>query len=317
MRKNYIKIFLTSAVLVAAAYGCKKAEKGFISDFMYYSPNPLIATQGNVTTSKSIELDGSTGPVHARLLAVRNKATGAAVPEMLTSYMIRQFTAEITTADSTEEMVNKKIVMKPSIPLTIGEIGGRIALSQATENVPIGLYVIDVEVSNEKGTRTITNACTIDLQVKSHFKTPLGPFFTTSDVAAETGFSSQSPLPMNITYDKNGPNKIIFKFLDKNGVAFDPSQGEVTTRGDRGHFAQMNPYFPLVKTNNSMEWGFLVLPNGFPIKEGNNGKGNYYRIPGRFTVENRNVNPVFFEFMVYSPGTFTLTVQIPTITRKP
>lgn len=317
MRKKYIKIFLASAVAIATFYGCKKIEKGFISDFMYYTPNPLIATQGNVTTSKPIELDGSTGPVHAKLLAVRNKSTGAAVPEFLQSYSIQQFTGEITPADSTEALVNKKIVMKPSVPLTIGEIGGRIALSQATENVPIGLYEIDVEVSNEKGTRILKNACTIDLQIKKHFNTPGGPFYTTSDIAAETDFSASAPLPLTITYDKNGTNKIIFKFLDKNGTAFNPSQGEVTTRGDRGNFSQMNPYFPLIRTSNSMEWGFIVLPAGFPIKDGNNGTGNYYRIPGRFVVENRNVNPVFFDFKVFSAGTYTVTVQIPTITRKP
>lgn len=317
MRKKYIKTFMIILSLAVAFYGCKKIDKGFISDFMYYTPNPLIATQGNVTTSKSIELDGSTGPVHAKLLAVRNKATGAAVPEMLKEYTIRQFTGQITAADSTVDLVNKKIVMKPSVPLTIGEIGGRIALSQATVNVPIGIYEIDVEVSNEKGTRILTNACTIELQEKKHFITPGAPFYTTSDIGAETGFSAQSFLPLTISYDPSGPNKIIFNFLDKNGVAFNPAQNQVITRGDRGNFAQMNPYFPVVKTATSLEWGFIELPNGFPIKDGNNGTGNYYRIPGNATVENRNVNPVFFDFKVFSPGTYIVKIQIPTITKKP
>ena len=152
---------------------------------------------------------------------------------------------------------------------------------------------------------------------RKHFDTPGGPFYTTSDVGSETGFSGQTYLPLTISYDPDGPNKIIFKFLDKNGVAFNPALNQVITRGDRGNFAQMNPYFPVVKTSTALEWGFIELPNGFPIKLGNNGTGNYYRIPGSFTVENKNVNPVFFDFKVYSPGTFTLTVQIPTITKKP
>lgn len=317
MKKNYISIVITTIAFAAMLYGCEKTEKGFISDFMYYSPNPLIATQGNVTTSKSIELDGSTGPVNAKLLAVRNKVTGKDAPEMLTAYIISQFSGQITTADSTVELVNKKIVKKPSIPLTVGEIGGRIALSQATADVPIGTYEIDVEVTNIKGTRILKNACTIELLPKKHFATPGAPFYTTSDVGAETGFSAQSVLPLTITHDINGPNKIIFQFLDKNGLTFNPALGQVITRGDRGNFAQMNPYYPVVKTSNSLEWEFIELPNGFPIKDGNNGTGNYYRIPGSATVENRNVNPVFFDFKVFSKGTYTLKVQIPTVTKKP
>ena len=80
---------------------------------------------------------------------------------------------------------------------------------------------------------------------------------------------------------------------------------------------QINLYFPLARITRGLEWEFLVLPNGFPIKDGNDGKGNYYRIPGQFTVENRNANPVFFDFKVFSTGTYTVTVQIPAINRKP
>ncbi|TKC08061.1 hypothetical protein FA048_12935 [Pedobacter polaris] len=317
MNSKYKILYLSIVAFIAILYGCAKVEKGFISDYMYYSPNPLIATQGNVTTSKALELDGSSGPVTVKLLAVRNSATGKDVPEFLKEYMIQQFNAQITVADSTIALVNKKIELKPSVPLTVGEIGGRIALSQATANVPTGDYVIDVQVSNAKGTRTLLNACRIKLTPKVHYAISTSPFYTTSDVGAETGFSASNFLPITVTHDATGPNKIIFKFLDKNGAVFNAAAGEVVTRGDRGNMSQMNPYFPVVKTTTGLEWGFIQLPNGFPIKDGNNGTGNYYRIPGQFTVENRNANPVFFDFKVFSAGTYTVTVQIPAITRKP
>lgn len=317
MKKKYIISSISVLALFGILLSCAKVEKGFISDFMYYSPNPLIATQGNVTNSKPLELDGSTGPVKVKLLAVRNLATGQPAPELLKEYIIKQFNGQITTADSTVELVNKKIVLKPSTALEVNEIGGRISLSQATTNVATGDYVIDVEVTNIKGTRSILNACKIQLLPKSHYTLDAGPFFTTSDAAAETGFSASSTLPVTITYDSKGPNKIRFVFLDKNGTAFDPSAGQIVTRGDRGNFSQMNPYFPVVRTTTALEWEFIDLPNGFPIKDGNNGTGNYYRIPARFTVENRNANPVFFGFKALSAGSYTVTIQIPGITKKP
>ncbi len=314
MKKNYI---LIAIAFMAILYGCAKVDSGFISDYMYYSPNPLIATQGNVTVSKSIELDGSSGPVTVKLLAVRNSATGKDAPEFLKEYLIKQFNAQITVADSTVALVNKKIVSKPSVALSVGEIGGRIALSQATAFIPTGDYVIDVQVTNNKGTRTLLNACRIKLLPKAHYAISNSPFYTTSDVGAETGFSASNFLPITVTHNITGPNKIIFKFLDKNGAVFNAAAGEIVTRGDRGNMSQMNPYFPVVKTAIGLEWEFLELPNGFPIKDGNNGTGNYYRIPGQFTVENKNANPVFFDFKVFSAGTYTVTIQIPAITRKP
>ena len=317
MKKRFIISSLSALALVGIFFSCKKVTPGFISDYMYYSPNPLIATQGNVINSKALELDGTTGPVKVKLLAVRNSDTGQPAPDMLKEFTIKQFLGQITTADSTVALVNQKIVLKPAAPLEVSEIGGRITLSQATANVATGNYVIDVQVTNVKGTRDILNACKIQLLPKANFALDSGPFFTTSDPDAETGFSGQAPLPVTVTYDSKGPNKIRFVFLDKNGTAFNPSAGQVITRGDRGNFSQMNPYFPLVRTTTAMEWDFIDLPNGFPIKDGNNGTGNYYRIPARFTVENRNVNPVFFGFKALSAGSYTVTIRIPAITKKP
>lgn len=317
MKRKIIISFLPILALICFLLSCKKVSKGFISDYMFYSPNPLIATQGNVVNSKSLELDGTTGPVDVMLLAVRNSDTGEPAPDMLKEFTIKQFLSQITKEDSTVELVNKKIVLKPALPLEVSKIGGRISLSQATTNVATGNYTIDVRVSNVKGTRDILNACKIQLMPKANFALDAGPFFTTSDPTSETGFTAFAPLPVTITYDSKGPNKIRFVFLDKNGLAFDPSANQVVTRGDRGNFSQMNPYFPVVKTTNALEWEFIDLPNGFPIKEGNNGTGNYYRIPAKFTVENRNANPVFFGFKALSAGSFTVTVQIPAITKKP
>ena len=73
MKRNYIYSCLSIVAFMAVLYGCKKIDKGFISDYMYYSP--LTATQGNVTASKSLELDGSSSPVTVKLLSVRNSAT--------------------------------------------------------------------------------------------------------------------------------------------------------------------------------------------------------------------------------------------------
>lgn len=318
--KKFLKFLLLAFIAVATLFiACNKVDKGFISDNLYYSPRVIIATQGNLVRSESLSLDGSTGPLSVKLLAVKDALTGQNVTaDFLKEYKITQFNAAVLPTDTTIQSIKNKISVLPQKTLYVNEIGGQITITQASLYLPLGSFQVDVEASNVKGTKTLTNACGIRILPKKNFTVDsLGAFFTTSDVGSETGFTSAVFLPIKVTYDPFGPNKIRFIYQDKNGVPFDPSAGQVITRGSRGHFSQMNPYYPLVRTSTSLEWEFLELPNGFPMRLGNNGELIYYRIPGEFTVENRNVNPVFGSFKVFSPGTFTVTVKIPTITKKP
>ncbi|WP_183558879.1 DUF5007 domain-containing protein [Mucilaginibacter sp. SP1R1] len=314
MKKNLIYLSYTVFLLITIICSCKKPEVGYISNNLNYSPQLLIVPQGITMYSNAINTDQSTQPLKVKLLAIRNKLTGKPAPDMLKLDTINTFSGEITDADSTLALLNAKITKSLKQPFNVNPLGGRLEFSTATSNVDSGLYTIDVEVSNLRGSKTLLNAC--DIQLVAKINSSIGSTFSSySDVEAETNFTTL-PNPVASIERTAGPNKVIIKVVDKNGIPFNPAAGQVINRGDRGNYAQMNPYYPVVKTTTGMEWGFPVLPNGFPIKLGANGTLCYYRVPGAYNTLNKNVNLTFDAFKVFSPGTYTLTITLPTITKK-
>jgi hypothetical protein len=315
MKKNFIYLSYFAFLLLTAFGGCKKPEVGYISNNLNYSPQLLIVPQGITMYSNAINSDQSTQPLTVKLLSIRNRLTGKEATDMLKLDTISTFSGQITDADSTLALLNAKITKSLKPPFNVNPLGGRLEFSTATINVDSGFYDIDVQVSNQRGTKTLINACQIQLVAK--INSSIGSTFSSySDVGSETNFVSLPSPTAVVTRTASGPNKVIIKVVDRNGVAFDPSAGQVINRGDRGNYAQMNPYYPVVKTSTGMEWGFPVLPNGFPIKLGANGTLCYYRIPGAYNTLNKNVNFTFDAFKVFSPGTYTLTITLPTITKK-
>lgn len=314
MKRLYIYAAVL-AVCLTTILSCKKTEQGYLSPNLFYSPKLLEVPQGKVFYSSAINVDQSSLPLKVELLAIRNKTTGKPADDMLKEFEISTFTAGITDADSTLALLNAKIVKSNRPPFHLNESGGRLEFTAATSNIDTGMYVIDVQVTNSRGTLTLLNACDIHL-VGPVAYTILSAFSSSSPVGLEADFVNLPNPLISVERDAGGPNKITIKVVDKNGVAFSPANGEVITRGDRGNFAQMNPYYPMVKSAIGMEWGFPVLPNGFPIKQGNNGALAYYRIPGAYVTENRNINFTFEAFKVYAPGSYTLTLQLPTIIKK-
>jgi len=314
MKRPYIYL-ATLAVYLVTVLSCKKTETGYLSPNLFYNPKLLEVPQGKVFYSSAINADQSSLPLQVELLSIRNKATGQAAENMLKEFEVSTFSAGITDADSTLALLNAKIVKSTRPPFHLNETGGRLEFTSATNNVDTGMYVIDVKVTNSRGSITILNACDIHITGPVAY-TILSAFSSTSPIGLEADFINLPNPEISVERDAGGPNKITIKVVDKNGVAFSPANGEVITRGDRGNFAQMNPYYPMVKSAIGMEWGFPVLPNGFPIKTGNNGTLAYYRIPGAYVTENRNVNFTFDAFKVYAPGSYTLTLKLPTITKK-
>lgn len=293
-------------------YSCKP-EEGYISDYMYYRPKVLVALQGVTTASTSIELDGGTGPASVKLLEVRNKRTGKPAPEFTQEYEVPQYLSEVTHADSTLELLFKKIALKPTPALSVNEIGGRIGLSPATANVDTGMYTLDVQVSNLKGTRILRNAIDIHLVPMESYRFQGAPFASHSNLGSEDGFIN-AETSVNVRRVPSGEDKIILKFADRNGNVFNPKNGEVVHRGDRGNLAKMNPYYPEERTDTALVYKFpKKFP--FPFLTSTNGFLSYYRVPGRFVDINRNAN-VAFEFYINAPGTYILTVNLPFVGRK-
>ena len=300
--------------------GCLKPEKGFLSDNIYYLPNPFVATQGAVTNSKPLQTDGSTDPISVKLLAVRNKITGAVADQLLQEKEIQVFTGTVTSADNTIELLNKKLAKKMVKPLNISPIGGRIEISQASEFVDTGRYELDIEVSNVRGKRVLNNVVEIRLVSKKHYDL-ISSANTTSLPNDETTFTTESGgLPVTITYLPSGPNKIILKFVDKNGLPFNPNAGQVIRRGDRPHFADLDPYYPEEKTDTALVFPYPAVP--FPMFTNLDKYGasynsylSYYRIPYTANDRNLNYNPTV-AFRVYSFGTWIISCKILTAAKK-
>lgn len=314
MKRNYLYLAFL-AIGITMVLSCKKPEIGYLSSNIFYTSNPLQVPQGSVFYSASINADQSSAPLTVKLLAIRNKLTGEPADDMLKNYEISTFTEGVTDADSTLALLNAKITKSLLPAFRINEIGGRLEFTAGTSNIDTGTYVIDVQVTNSKGTMTKLNACDIHLIEPETYSIGTG-FASTSPIGLEADFVNLAAPVLTVTRVV-GEDKIIIKIVDGNGVAFNPSNNEVVLRGDRGNFAQMNPYYPVVKTTTAMEWGFPVLPNGFPIKQGSNGTLCYYRIPGAFVTAGRNVNVAWDAFKVKAPGTYTLTVKMTDVFKKP
>ncbi|WP_207436101.1 DUF5007 domain-containing protein [Sabulibacter ruber] len=272
-----------------------------------------MAGQGVNSFSPPIQLDGSTQPVKVKLLAVRNKATGAPADELLQEFEMQTYKANVTPADSTLDLLYKKLTVEKRPVLSVNEIGGRIEVTSASSRVSPGTYTIDVEVSNIAGTRVVKDAC--DIVIRESAPYTLGyTAWSTSTMTGEVFTGISEPLNIKVETDVTGPNKIIFKFVDKNGTPFNPEAGEVYPRAFRGHFGLMNTFYKVVKTPTSLEWEYPpVFP--FPLVSSTNGFLNYYRIDGAATDIGVNINPVF-EIRFNQAGTHTVTVKLTNAVRK-
>lgn len=305
-----LKIAGLLCLLCVVFYCCQKVEEGFFSDKIFYRANPFVATQAGVTYSRPLEVDGSTQPIKVKLLSIRNKATGKPADDLLKEREVQVFAGELTAADSTLALLQSKITKKMVKPFNVNEIGGRLEVSQASEFVDIGTYVIDIEVSNMKGSKVINDACEIQLGPKKHYEL-IGSNATTSDAPPlpEGGFV-QVPGGAPVTFERvpNGPDKIIIMFIDMNGKPFNPKAGQVIIRGDRPHFAPMDPFYPEEKTDTALVFQYPITPFPF-IRGAYNDFNNYYRIPASANSLGKHINPTF-QFRVYSRGTWIIRVKM-------
>ena len=303
--------------VVIAFANCKKIEKGFLSDNMYYVENPLTTSQGSVTVSSSIVADGSTTPLQVELVKVVNEH-GESVDSLLTKTdSIMGFSGSVSYLDSTLELLNKKIQVTAAKPLSVNPIGGRIQLTPATQYVPLGTYTIDVKVTNVRGTRTLPEACNIVITGSASADTIYaGTYAGTFDPATGTSLSTISNPTVSSVYYPTADNKIVYKFLDKNGAVYNAKTYGIGTRKLRWNMKQFDPYYPEVLTDTSVEYQFPSVPNQFPVfvNPGINGiipRGNYgvfYAVPAVSNTLNAPVY-VFIDMAFFKKGTFVVTVQ--------
>ena len=302
-------------------YSCKKPETGFLSDRLFYRNNPFAATMGRVTTGLPIEADGSTVPLNVKLVAVRDK-NGAPATKMTTEYEIAVYKGEVLPTDTTLAQLNAKLGVAKYKPFNVNPVGGRMEITPASVFVDTGTYDFDIEVSNVRGTKQLNSIAKVRLTpaVDSQI---VRQFASTSTPGQELLFTTQAAFSVTVQRIP-GPNKIIIKFVDKNGNKWNPQNGEVVPRissplvtavGLRYNFKQYNPYYAEVKTDTAFVYEYPVKTPTFPLFTLNNAYTVSYRIPNNFNDLNMNINPEFAVRLFplnapYVDGTWIITNKV-------
>lgn len=328
MKRKHLIIAGTGLIVAASYFSCaKKPDVGFLSDNLLYSPYVFNAVKGRVTVSKPIQVDGSSGPINVKLLAIRNKYTGKPADHLLQEHEIAIYKGEITAADSTIELVNKKIGTGMYKTFNVNPIGGRLEVTPASNFVDTGTFVFDVEVSNMAGVKTLLKAGELKILPATNPYEITRASASTSPSNAESPTTGQTNYAVTITRIAGGENKIILKFVDKNGVPFNPAAGQIITRADRPYFDNYDPYYKVEKTDTALVFRYPEKLPTFPIYQYVSGGTNwawdsYYRIPYTANDLNQNLNPVV-GFRLWPgegesvvKGTFIVTAKLNFATKK-
>jgi hypothetical protein len=332
-----IKLLFVSAVVAACCDGCKKLPDGFLSPNIRYEESPIVVQRGRVKVSSALNFDGSSRPGRVRLVHIYDKATGAIVDDIfLEKYTIKTWKGLYDPkTDTTLELIQAKQEDTEVTPIRINESSGQLEANFTTLYAPVGHYVFDLEISNENGSRLYDKIGEFQLVDAKPYEAD--PEIGTNYIRMiRVGNESQGEnltgvgnVQTEIERTADAPNKIIVKMVDKNGVPFNPKEGEIARRPNTGN----NPTPPYLQTlqdyslktelfDDRMEFTYGVNP--FPLNSLGNGFNIYYRIPAQFFSHDNqakfpdgewSANPRF-PFRVYVPGTYVITFKAMTLTRK-
>jgi hypothetical protein len=295
---KFCKIIYVASVAMLLGFGCKKPQEGYLSKVIVYSPNTLSALKGRVTTSAALLVDGSTNPMNVKLLATRNFYTKQPADSiLLKKFEIAVYKGEVTQQDSTVEQVQSKIGKAMYSSFAINPLGGRMEVTPATNFIDTGTYEFDIEVSNIAGRREVKNAGVVKIVNPTTPYELISQSVTTSPTTSET-FTTVTNFTTSIVRTSAAENKVILKFVDKNGISFNPKAGQIVPRADRPDFKTYAPFYAEEKTDTALVYRYPTDLPTFPIYPEVNVSGgiyrfvSYYRIKAAATDINLNVNPV-------------------------
>ena len=276
--------------IVLLLQGCEKTIHGYLSDRIFYQVNPFNVVQGQTAVSASLVTDGSTTPLHVTLLAFRD-ATGKNVDTAFTTpQKITTFSGSISFNDSTEEALRAKLKDSMVQPFNIASTGGRLQFTSATTAVTPGSYVMDISVSNVRGTKVINNACTINLTPVESYALPGAPYGYLLDTITQARVYNVPEI--TVIHDASGPAVITFKWTDEDGKVFNPSAGEVRTRAGLASFENWDPFYDVVLTDTAYQFKypdhvplFPVFPTAKVGSATQDGYFSYYVVPAKYVLE--------------------------------
>lgn len=300
-------LLVIGVIAIAGVFsGCTKVEKGFISPYQQYAVNQFTIIRGRVNKSYSLINDGSSVPMKIRWVHIYD-SNGKVVDDLFSKkYPVGIWTAAYDEkVDLTYGAISAKRTIAQLEPIVINEANGTITSNEATLNLPLGKYMMDLEVSNVAGSLPLMKIMQLNIvDGESIALSPDPGAFSLGLLNAGTAGGPGAAAGGNNGLQFNGnnnpfveysavrfadtPNVVIFKIMDKNGVVFNPKAGEIAKRPNGG----LNPNPPFLQnlqdyapdtfnpTDTSLNLKFPLVP--FPINSLGNGFNMYYRIPTKF-----------------------------------
>jgi hypothetical protein len=292
-KKNNLFIILGAFLLIEIFSGCTKVEKGFISPYQQYAVNTFTVIRGRIASSYTLINDGSSIPMHIKWTHIYD-STGKIVDDIFSKeYPVAVWTAAYDPkTDLTFAAISAKRTIKNLPPLTVNEFNGTIQANSGTLNIPVGSYTMDLEVSNDAGTVPLKKIMQINVIDGPSLETApeQGAFAAgraKAGTAAVTYFYNGQNNPF-VSYQINRysdtPNVLVLKFVDRNGVPFNPKSGEIIKRPAAG----LNPNPPYLQNlqdyapdtyqalDTALYLKYPLVP--FPINSLGNGYNMYYHI---------------------------------------
>lgn len=334
--KRKIFQFAIMSVFLLGIDACKKTPTGFLSPYLHYEVDPIIIPKGRAFLSSGLNGDGTSQPYTATVVHFYNKATGENADALFNkTYPVATWIALYNPkTDTTLALINAKLKTVNVPPISVIPHSGQIVANFGALNVPAGEYQFDLEIKNDAGSRLYPKIGDFILADTSNFETTsLGvPYDHLFEVGNETVTGVAANPILTVTRTGDTPNTITVQFLDKNGDAFDPAKGEIARRPNTG----LNPNPAYLQTLQDYTNSFTITDNAmifqypftpFPLNSLGNGFNIYYRIPtqyfkldnpplGNGQVVQWSLNPRF-ALQIYVPGAYTVTMQLPDVTRIP
>jgi hypothetical protein len=328
-RSNKINLPFVLGFLLLAFFACKKVPDGFLSDLVRYEEVPINVPKGRAYVSSALNLDGSQKPVKVKLVHIRDKASG----EIMDDVFLKEYPLLVWKGyydpkiDTTLEMIEAKREQKMVVPISINESSGQVEANYNTINIPSGSYVLDLEISNESGSKIYENIGEFNILDTPSFEIPAGRSTVAMKVGAESTTKTLPAGLMSVKRISEEGNKVIVQIVDKNGVPFNPEAGEIARRpqsGTAGGWLQtMQDYsIDYQAFNDRMEFTYGVVP--FPLASLGNGFNYYYRIPTQFVHFDDSLGisddtyscNARFSFRAHQPGTYEILVVVLGITHR-
>lgn len=291
--KLYITTIAGIAALFFIQYGCTKVDKGFLSPTVQYAVNEFTVIRGRTAKSYSLVTDGSSIPMKVKWLHIYDN-TGKIVDDIFSkTYPVAIWTkAYDATQDKTFAAISAKQTTVQMPPIVVNEFNGIIETNYSTLNIPLGTYTMDLEVSNIVGSQILPKIMKINIvDGKNIEAAPEQGTFANgralAGLAPVTYFFNGANNPY-IQYTINRvadtPNVMFLKFVDRNGVAFNPKTAEVIKRPNTGlnpsppYLQNLQDYAPdtYVATDSAISIKYPIVP--FPIQSLGNGYNMYYNI---------------------------------------